>query len=145
MSVLDKLEPWEGDLDAQLPLPSDLRRGTLPNGLQYFVRPSQKPKARASLALAVKVGSVLEEDAEHGLSHILEHLAFSATESFQRHDVVKFLESIGASFGACTNAYTSYDETVFELFGEEGGAVPIIRNISINFSRDKGHCDGFLE
>lgn len=101
---------------APLPLPSDLIHGVLPNGLSYFIRPSKKPGSRASMALAVKTGSVLEEDREHGVSHILEHLAFSATESFERHDVVKYLESIGASFGACTNAYTSFDETVYEFF-----------------------------
>jgi len=28
---------------------------------------------------------------------------------------VKFLESIGAAFGACQNAYTSCDETVYTL------------------------------
>ena len=31
------------------------------------------------------------------------------------HEIVKFLESIGAEFGACQNAYTSADETVYEL------------------------------
>ena len=46
----------------------------------------------------------------------MEHLAFSATNKYTNHDLVKFLESIGAEFGACGNAYTSFDETVYELF-----------------------------
>ena len=44
-----------------------------------------------------------------------EHLAFNATEQFEKHAIVTFLESIGAAFGPCQNAYTSADETVYEL------------------------------
>ncbi|GFP81693.1 probable zinc protease pqql [Phtheirospermum japonicum] len=90
--------------------------GRLSNGLTYYVRSNSKPKMRAALALAVKVGSVLEEEEERGVAHIVEHLAFSATKKYTNHDIVKFLESIGAEFGACQNAVTSADETVYELF-----------------------------
>ena len=37
---------------------------------------------------------------------------FSATKAYENHAIVKFLESIGAPFGACQNAYTSFDRTV---------------------------------
>ncbi|KAK3027106.1 hypothetical protein RJ639_042400, partial [Escallonia herrerae] len=90
--------------------------GRLDNGLCYYVRSNSKPKMRAALALAVKAGSVLEEEEERGVAHIVEHLAFSATKRYTNHDIVKFLESIGAEFGACQNAVTSADETVYELF-----------------------------
>ncbi|POO00604.1 Coenzyme PQQ biosynthesis protein [Trema orientale] len=90
--------------------------GRLDNGLSYYVRRNSKPRMRAALALAVKVGSVLEEDDERGVAHIVEHLAFSATKKYTNHDIVKFLESIGAEFGACQNAVTSADDTVYELF-----------------------------
>nr|XP_043621332.1 zinc protease PQQL-like [Erigeron canadensis] len=90
--------------------------GKLDNGLTYYVRLNSKPKMRAALALAVKVGSILEEEEERGVAHIVEHLAFSATKKYTNHDIVKFLESIGAEFGACQNALTSADETVYELF-----------------------------
>ncbi|KAI4380729.1 hypothetical protein MLD38_006890 [Melastoma candidum] len=90
--------------------------GRLHNGLTYYVRPNSKPKMRAALALVVNAGSVLEEDDEHGVAHIIEHLAFSATRKYNNHDIVKFLESIGAEFGACQNAMTSADETIYELF-----------------------------
>lgn len=33
-----------------------------------------------ALSLAVRVGSVAEEEAERGVAHIVEHLAFNATE-----------------------------------------------------------------
>ncbi|KAH6755599.1 Insulinase family protein [Perilla frutescens var. hirtella] len=90
--------------------------GRLSNGLTYYVRCNSKPRMRAALALAVKVGSVLEEEEERGVAHIVEHLAFSATKKYTNHDIVKFLESIGAEFGACQNAVTSADETIYELF-----------------------------
>ncbi|CAI5494153.1 unnamed protein product [Closterium sp. Naga37s-1] len=89
--------------------------GRLDNGVTYYVRRNAKPQHRAALALAVRVGSLAEEEAERGVAHILEHLAFSATRRYSNHDIVRFLESIGAEFGACQNAYTSADETVFEL------------------------------
>ncbi|KAL7189349.1 hypothetical protein ACSBR1_039068 [Camellia fascicularis] len=90
--------------------------GRLENGLCYYVRSNSKPKMRAALALAVKAGSVLEEEDERGVAHIVEHLAFSATKKYTNHDIIKFLESIGAEFGPCQNAVTSADETVYELF-----------------------------
>ncbi|XP_054811473.1 zinc protease PQQL-like isoform X2 [Prosopis cineraria] len=90
--------------------------GRLENGLHYYVRCNSKPRMRAALALAVKAGSVLEEEDERGVAHIVEHLAFSATKRYTNHDIVKFLESIGAEFGACQNAVTSSDDTVYELF-----------------------------
>ncbi|PON32289.1 Coenzyme PQQ biosynthesis protein [Parasponia andersonii] len=90
--------------------------GRLDNGLSYYVRRNSKPRMRAAVALAVKVGSVLEDDDERGVAHVVEHLAFSATKKYTNHDIVKFLESIGAEFGACQNAVTSADDTVYELF-----------------------------
>nr|XP_017222853.1 PREDICTED: zinc protease PQQL-like isoform X1 [Daucus carota subsp. sativus] len=89
--------------------------GELDNGLTYYVRSNSKPRMRAALALAVKAGSVLEEEEER-VAHIVEHLAFSATNKYTNHDIIKFLESVGAEFGACQNAVTSSDETIYELF-----------------------------
>mmetsp|Transcript_26988 Transcript_26988/g.69981 ORF Transcript_26988/g.69981 Transcript_26988/m.69981 type:complete len:1010 (+) Transcript_26988:157-3186(+) len=97
------------------PEDGSLRHGTFANGMTYYVRGCKKPAARAALALAVRVGSVLEEEEERGVAHIVEHLAFNATDGYSNHDIVKFLESIGAEFGACQNAYTTCDETVYEL------------------------------
>lgn len=36
-------------------------------------------------------------------------------QEYSNHDIVRFLESIGAQFGACQNAHTTFDETVYEL------------------------------
>ncbi|XP_022732544.1 zinc protease PQQL-like isoform X1 [Durio zibethinus] len=105
------------DMDKEFDqLPFGVDYGRLENGLVYYVKCNPKPKKRASLALAVKVGSVLEEEDERGVAHIVEHLAFSATKKYTNHNIVKFLESIGAEFGPCQNASTSFDETVYKLF-----------------------------
>ncbi|KAL6558843.1 hypothetical protein OROMI_019193 [Orobanche minor] len=104
------------DDDVLPEIPYGAEYGRLSNGLTYYVRSNSKPKMRAALALAVKVGSVLEEEEERGVAHIVEHLAFSATKNYTNHDIIKFLESIGVEFGACNNAFTSTDETVYDLF-----------------------------
>ncbi|KAK9797738.1 hypothetical protein WJX73_003633 [Symbiochloris irregularis] len=95
--------------------PPDLRHGTLKNGFQYYVRSNPKPKARVALSLVVRAGSVLEDSTEQGLAHFVEHLAFSATENFSEHRIVHYLESIGAAFGADSNAQTSFDDTRYFL------------------------------
>lgn len=58
----------------------------------------------------------MEDEDQRGVAHIVEHLAFSATTRYTNHDIVKFLESIGAEFGPCQNAMTTADETIYELF-----------------------------
>merc|ERR1719494_482104 len=103
-------ETSEGKLPELFPA---VRTGVLNNGLTYYVLSNKEPKARAELQLIVGFGSLVEEDSEQGIAHIIEHLGFHATKNFQKHSLVKYLESIGAPFGACQNAYTSFDETVY--------------------------------
>eukprot|EP00929_Paragymnodinium_shiwhaense_P057052 TRINITY_DN28554_c0_g1_i1.p1 TRINITY_DN28554_c0_g1~~TRINITY_DN28554_c0_g1_i1.p1 ORF type:complete len:1131 (+),score=306.21 TRINITY_DN28554_c0_g1_i1:66-3458(+) len=108
--------PPEDWVKTPLPrLPPEVTTGTLGNGLQWFVQENREPKARAELYLVVGFGSLVEDENERGIAHIIEHLGFSATKSYENHAIVKFLESIGAPFGACQNAYTSFDRTVYTL------------------------------
>jgi len=106
---------------AQQPLASPLPRdtavltGTLPNGLQYFIRENGRPEKRAELRLVVNAGSVLEDEDQRGLAHFVEHMAFNGTRNFEKQEIVNYLESIGMQFGADLNAYTSFDETVYML------------------------------
>ena len=99
------------------PLPSDpaVLRGTLPNGLRYFVRANGKPEKRAELRLVVNAGSILEDDTQRGLAHFVEHMAFNGTRRFPKADIVNFLERVGMRFGADLNASTSFDETIYML------------------------------
>ena len=43
------------------------------------MRHCAKPAGRAALKLVAKVGSILEEEDERGVAHIVEHLAFNAS------------------------------------------------------------------
>jgi zinc protease len=103
------------DLGAPLPLDLAIRTGTLPNGLTFFIRHNSLPNDRVMLRLVVKAGSVDEADDQRGLAHVLEHMAFNGTAHFKPGELVSYLESIGAQFGAHVNAYTSFDETVYML------------------------------
>jgi len=102
-------------LEQTLPVDREIRIGTLDNGLRYYVRYNQKPENRLELRLVVKAGSVLEEEDQQGLAHFVEHMAFNGTEHFAKQELVDYLESIGMAFGPEINAYTSFDETVYEL------------------------------
>ena len=107
--------PEAYDPDAVVPFDPKVVRGTLSNGLAYYIRRNVEPPERAHLSLVVKAGSVLEEEEQRGLAHFVEHMAFNGTERFAKQEIVDYLESIGSSFGAHLNAYTSYDETVYFL------------------------------
>src|SRR3990172_1442629 len=92
-----------------------IKIGKLDNGLIYYVRENKKPEKRCELRLAVKVGSVVEDDDQLGLAHVLEHMAFNGTRRFAKQQIVDFIERAGMRFGADLNAGTSFDETIFQL------------------------------
>ena len=89
--------------------------GTLSNGLRYMIRTNDNPGGRVEMRLAIDAGSALENDTQDGGAHFLEHMLFNGTEQFPENELVAVLRSFGAGFGADINAYTSYDETVYQL------------------------------
>jgi zinc protease len=101
--------------NAPLPRWSQLRVGTLPDGLTYYILPNAKPARRARIWLAVKAGSVQEDDDQLGVAHLVEHMAFDGTKRFPKKDIVNYFERIGMRFGADLNAVTSYDHTIYKL------------------------------
>jgi zinc protease len=108
-----------------IPFDEAVTTGTLPNGLRYYVRRNARPEKRVLLRLAVKAGSVDETDAQQGLAHFLEHMAFNGTTRFKPGELIAALESTGARMGPHVNAYTSFDETVymFQLATDRPGVV----------------------
>ena len=98
-----------------IPMDPNVRVGKLENGLTYYIRHNNYPEGQANFYIAQKVGSVLEEDDQRGLAHFLEHMCFNGTEKFPGNGVVKYLEGIGVKFGTDLNAYTSIDETVYNI------------------------------
>ena len=102
-------------LATKTPLDPKIRRGVLPNGLTYYLVQNPKPAKRASLWLAINAGSVLEDDDQRGLAHFVEHMAFNGTANFPKHKIIETIEQFGMKFGADLNAYTSFDQTVYQL------------------------------
>ncbi|TCC98838.1 M16 family metallopeptidase [Pedobacter hiemivivus] len=98
-----------------LPLDPNVRVGKLPNGFTYYIRHNIEPKNRVVFYLANKVGSILETDEQQGLAHFMEHMAFNGTTHFPKNELIDYLQKAGVRFGADINAYTSFDETVYQL------------------------------
>lgn len=98
-----------------LPLDPNVKIGTLPNGFKYYIRKNIEPAKRATFYLPMKAGSILENDDEQGLAHFLEHMAFNGTKNFPKNELINYLQTNGVRFGADLNAYTSFDETVYQL------------------------------
>ena len=98
-----------------LPVSPQVVIGKLPNGLTYYLQKNGRPEKKLELRLVIKAGSILEDDDQQGMAHLLEHMAFNGSTHFKKQELVSYLESIGVQFGADLNAYTSFDETVYIL------------------------------
>ena len=104
-------------VDPMQPLPNDesVRRGVLENGMTYYIKSNQEPSERASFYIIQNVGALLEEDNQNGLAHFLEHMAFNGTQHFEENGIIDFLEKHGVAFGRNINAYTSQNQTVYNI------------------------------
>jgi len=98
-----------------IPLTSRALTGKLPNGLCYYILENSLPENMAQLALVVNAGSVLEREDQRGLAHFVEHLCFNGTKRFPNNSIIEYFRSLGMRFGGDSNAYTSYDETVYHF------------------------------
>lgn len=98
-----------------IPLNENVRYGKLENGMSYYLLHNEEPKERASFYFVQNVGAILEEDNQNGLAHFLEHMAFNGTQNFPDKGIINYLEKYGVKFGYNINAYTSQDETVYNI------------------------------
>ena len=98
-----------------IPTDPDVKIGKLDNGLTYYIRHNAWPEQRAEFYIAQRVGSIQENDDQRGLAHFLEHMCFNGTDNFKGNDIVKWCETIGVKFGRDLNAYTSIDQTVYNI------------------------------
>ncbi|MBC9796123.1 M16 family metallopeptidase [Sinomicrobium weinanense] len=99
----------------EVPFDPSIRHGVLPNGMNYYIKHNEEPKERASFYFAQNVGSVLEKESQRGLAHFLEHMAFNGTEHYPEKGMLEYLEKNGIKFGSEINAFTSFDETVYNI------------------------------
>ncbi len=103
MAQLNPMEPIAAD--------KDVRMGTLPSGLRYYIRHNEKPKGQADFYIRTDVGAIQEEDNQQGLAHFLEHMAFNGTKNLPGKTLIEYLESVGVQFGTNLNANTGWDQT----------------------------------
>jgi len=85
-----------------------VRKSQLSNGVTVV---TEAMPHLQSVALGVWVGSGArnELDSEHGVSHVLEHMAFKGTKGRSARDIAEAIEAVGGE----VNAATSVDQTTF--------------------------------
>ena len=104
-----------GAKEKELPVDPELRIGRLENGLTYYIRHNERPSGRAEFWLVQNTGSLVEEDDERGLAHMIEHIAFQGTRNFPGINMVDILQNNGVSYGRDINASTGFDDTRFQI------------------------------
>jgi zinc protease len=105
---------WPHDI-SDVPRDKDVTYGRLANGLRYALQNNKRPENEAVIRLTIRAGSKHESEDMSGGAHFLEHMAFNGTENVPEGEMVKSLERMGLSFGADTNATTSYNRTDYRL------------------------------
>lgn len=101
--------------EKELKLDPKVKHGKLANGLTYYIRANAMPENRAEFYIVNNVGAILETDAQDGLAHFCEHMAFNGTKNFPGKGVLNFLETNGVKFGHNVNAFTGLDVTAYNL------------------------------
>ncbi len=101
--------------DAQLPFDQEVIVGKLKNGFTYYIRKNTEPEKRVTMYLGMKVGSILETEEELGLAHFMEHMNFNGLKHFPKNELVNYLQKAGVRFGSDLNAYTGFEQTVYQL------------------------------
>ena len=102
-------------VDQALPTDPALTTGTVANGLAGPYPSPQEPQGRVSVWLHVASGSLNETESTRGLAHYLEHMAFNGSANFPPGSVVPFFQSLGLRLGRDQNAFTSLDQTVYQI------------------------------
>src|SRR5882672_12936783 len=97
-------------------IPSDpaIKLGTLPNGMRYAIMKNTTPKGEVSMRLRIGAGSLEESDAQQGLAHFLEHMAFRGSAHVPEGDVFQILQRLGLRVGADANASTGPTQTIYQ-------------------------------
>ncbi len=91
---------------SDIPMDPAIKFGTLPNGMRYAIMKNATPKGEVSIRLRIAAGSLHETEAQRGLAHFVEHMAFRGTTRVPDGELFKTLERLGLRAGADTNART---------------------------------------
>jgi len=105
----------ELDLSRKLELNKEIIFGKLDNNFTYYIKQNLKPKKKASIHLILKAGSLMEDDDQLGLAHLIEHMVFNGTKNYPKNEMDKYLNSIGLQIGSDYNASTGYETTIYKM------------------------------
>lgn len=121
---------WPHDASDLAPDPA-ITFGTLENGMRYVIMPNNEPRDRVGLYLDIQAGSLNEADSQRGYAHFLEHMLFNGTRHYPPGTLVKYFQSIGMSFGADTNAHTTFNETVYRILLPKGDRTSLENGLQV--------------
>ncbi len=103
---------------------------TLTNGLRVVTQ-TMPHLETTSLGMWVGVGARHERPEQHGLSHLLEHMAFKGTATRSTRDIAEQIEAVGGELNAATGLETTaYFARI--LKGDESLALELIADILQN-------------
>ena len=91
-----------------------IHRGTLPNGLRYFIVPASKPADTLGIQLLVHAGSLEEDDSQSGVAHMVEHMVFHESRDVPE-GIARRMQAMGWRSGQQFNAVTNYERTLYML------------------------------
>ena len=97
-----------------IPLDSEIRSGTLENGITYFALSNENPGSSFEARLVVKAGGLAQVPVDSGIAHFVEHMVFSGTKNFP-DGIFDGLEGYGINVGTHINGWTSCDATTYDF------------------------------
>ena len=92
-----------------------VRFGVLPNGMRYAIMKNATPKGEVAIRFRIGAGSIQESDAQQGLAHFTEHMAFRGSTHVPESEVWTGLQRLGMAIGPDTAAYTTESQTFYLL------------------------------
>lgn len=112
-----------------------LIKGSLSNGLNYYIFNSRTNEKKIKIALVIKVGSLMENNDEIGVSHFTEHFCIYNTKNCgyilnEKEQIIGMLRG-----------YTKFEETVYLIESEAKALINNLDNIKSillgkNFSKN---------
>lgn len=116
-----------------------ISQSQLANGLR-IVSHHMQHLGTVALGIWVGAGARHESSSEHGISHLIEHMAFKGTARRSARDIVEEIERVGGDL----NAATSLDTTAFYarvLKEDVALALDILADIMLNPAYDPNELD----
>ena len=137
---------WPQDHSDVKPDPA-VRYGVLANGMRYEILHNAQPEGVASARLRIATGSLQEADAQRGIAHFIEHMAFNGTKNYPEGEFFKILQRMGLSIGPHVNAATDFGQTTysFDVPGNDdetlGVALKMLREMADRLLLDPAAID----